>query len=179
MNNSNTQQAGKKKSIISGIIIIAILVILDQITKAMAVNRLMGKNSFVIIDGVFQLTYLENRGAAFGMLQNQKVFFVIGAIIVLIAGAYVYYKTPMDKKYLTVRAICILMSAGAIGNMIDRIINNYVIDFFYFVLIDFPIFNVADCYVTIGAILMLIAILFIYKDEDFKFLSDKNNNSNG
>jgi signal peptidase II len=63
------------------------------------------------------------------------------------------------------------MAAGAIGNMIDRVLKHYVVDFIYFELINFPIFNVADCYVTISAALLIISIMFIYKEEDFKFIS--------
>ena len=74
---------------------------------------------------------------------------------------------------LTPESIGVLLGAGAVGNLIDRMVQSYVVDFLYFKLIDFPIFNVADCYVTAGAILLAILILFVYKDEELGFLSLK------
>ncbi len=80
---------------------------------------------------------------------------------------------PEDKKYLPLRVVGVLLGAGAVGNLIDRMAQSYVVDFLYFKLIDFPIFNVADCYVTAGAILLAVLILFVYKDEELGFLSLK------
>lgn len=175
MNNNDNRDKSSKNliSIVVGIIITAIFIMIDQWTKALAVSKLMGKPSFVIIDGVFELMYLENRGAAFGMLQNQKYFFVIGAVLVTIVASYVYCRVPLEKKYILSKLICVLMVSGAIGNMIDRCVNNYVIDFLYFSLIDFPVFNVADIYVTVGEVIMCIVIFFVYKDGDFSFLFPK------
>ncbi len=173
MNNYNDNKELTSTNLISifvGFVLTVALIVLDQLTKAMAVTNLMNKPSYVLIDGVFELMYLENRGAAFGVLQNQKWFFVVGAVAVVIIAGYIYYKVPNTKKYFITKVICILMTAGAVGNMIDRFLNNYVIDFFYFSLINFPVFNVADIYVTVGAAMMFIAILFIYKDGDFGFL---------
>jgi signal peptidase II len=162
-----------------GLASLILLIVLDQWTKVLAVNKLMDKEPFIIMNKVFQLRYLENRGAAFGILQNQKGFFLIAGIIILALIAYVYNKMPVDNKYILLRILAILMAAGAIGNMIDRIINNYVVDFLYFELINFPIFNVADCYVTIAATLLIISILFIYKEEDFKFIERKSAKTSG
>ena len=75
---------------------------------------------------------------------------------------------PRQKKYLYLDYIIVLVVAGAIGNHIDRVLNNYVVDFIYFSLINFPVFNIADCYVTVSMILLLILILFYYKDEDLE-----------
>ena len=160
-----------------GAIITALLVLIDQLTKKIAVAKLMGKEPFVIIDGVFELSYLENRGAAFGMFQGAKTYFVVFTVIALIAIAFVYLaKIPATKRFLPLNLVAVLFFSGAIGNFIDRICYSYVIDFFYFKLIDFPIFNVADIYVTVGTALMIILILFYYKDEDYEqiFPSKKN-----
>jgi signal peptidase II len=162
-----------------GVVAVIILIALDQWTKMLAVNNLMNKDPFVIIENVFQLRYLENRGAAFGILQGQKVFFVVTGIIILVAIAYLYNKMPSTKKYHLLRVLAILMAAGAIGNMIDRVVNNYVVDFFYFELINFPIFNVADCYVSVAAALLIISIMFIYKEEDFKFVERRSSKTLG
>lgn len=155
---------------IAGIVAVILLISLDQWTKALAVDKLMDKEPFIIVKNVFQLRYLENRGAAFGILQGQKAFFVVTGIIILTAIAYLYNKMPSTKKYHLLRVLAVLMAAGAIGNMIDRVVNNYVVDFFYFELINFPIFNVADCYVSVAAAMLIISIMFIYKEEDFKFV---------
>lgn len=150
-----------------------VLIGLDQWTKVLAVKHLMGQEPMVIWNGVFELRYLENRGAAFGILQGQKVVFLICTAVVLAILAFYYNRMPVEKRYLPMRIVGILLGAGAVGNLIDRMMQSYVVDFLYFKLIDFPIFNVADCYVTMGAILLAILILFVYKDEELGFLSLK------
>lgn len=156
---------------IKALIAVAVLVLLDQWTKWLAVKHLMVDGPISIIEGVFELHYLENNGAAFGIFQNRKMFFVITTIIVLVALVFFYIKLPETKHMLPLRLISIGIAAGAIGNLIDRVWHTYVIDFFYFKLIDFPIFNVADIYVTVAAIMFLILGLFYYKEEDYSFLS--------
>ena len=105
------------------------------------------------------------------MLQNQKMFFVFVAVIFLGVIIYVLMKAPDDKKYLPIHFLLTMIASGAIGNMIDRLRFDYVVDFIYFVLINFPIFNVADIYVTVATAIMVIQVLFVYKDNDFNFLS--------
>jgi len=146
---------------------------MDQLTKILVVENLKDREPFILIKGVFELQYLENRGAAFGILENQKIFFIISGVIILAGIGYVYTRIPDSRKYMPLRIVSILMAAGAVGNMIDRIRNSYVIDFLYFKLIDFPIFNVADCYVTIAAGLLMVLFLFIYKESDLDFISLK------
>ena len=161
---------------IFGFVISFILILVDQLTKLSAIHRLMGKDPLVLIDGVFELRYLENRGAAFGILQDKKLFFVIFTIIVLCLIIYVYLKRiPCEKKFIWMDLICILFVSGAVGNFIDRITKNYVVDFFYFKLINFPIFNVADIYVTVAAFAMIILGLFYYKEEDYNKIYAKRN----
>ncbi|MBO5209287.1 MAG: signal peptidase II [Lachnospiraceae bacterium] len=163
----------KKKSLILDVVAMIVLVILDQITKYLAVLHLKDKPAFNIINGVLELNYLENKGAAFGMLQNQKIFFVFVATIILGVIAYILYKTPDTKKYTIMHILLTLIAAGAIGNMIDRIRLDYVVDFIYFVLINFPIFNVADIYVTIATVILIFVLLFYYKESDLGFISFK------
>ena len=143
-------------------------IILDQWTKHLAVTKLQGKTPFILINKVFQLCYLENRGAAFGLLQNQRIFFLICALVILIFAIWIYGKLPNAQRYLPLRICIIGICAGAIGNMIDRIYLGYVVDFFYFNLIDFPIFNVADIYVTVSTIVLVILILFYYQRTNLK-----------
>lgn len=162
----------KIKSCLVGAVFFIILILIDQLTKYLAVTFLKDGGPFVIIDGVFQLRYLENRGAAFGMMQGRQYLFVAGAVIIVLLVAYFYQKMPMAKKYTPLRICAVLLCSGAIGNMIDRLKLNYVVDFLYFNLIDFPIFNVADCYVVIACIAFVFLILFYYKeDDDFAWIS--------
>ena len=153
-----------------------ILIALDQITKYVAQSKLMGTDGISLVKGVFKLQYLENRGAAFGMLQNQLAILIPVTLLIFLGIVYIYHKIPDNKRFLPIQYICIFISAGAIGNLIDRIVNNYVVDFLYFELINFPIFNLADCYVTVSAVLLLLLGFFYYKDEDFDFLKKEKGN---
>lgn len=152
---------------------IAALVAVDQWTKSLAVRYLAGQEDIILIPGVFQLEYLENRGAAFGLLQNQIWLFVILTAVFLAAAVWIYIRLPKIKKYLPLHIIAVVLVSGALGNLIDRIRLGYVVDFFYFSLIDFPIFNMADIYVVISFIALMICILFVYREEDFSSLGRK------
>lgn len=157
-----------KLRMIMPIIGVILLIIIDQATKYLAQNALKAKESYVIIPGVFELRYLENRGSAFGMLQGQRVFFIAAAAVMLFLIPYLYRKIPTSKHFFYLRVIAVMYLSGALGNAVDRIVNGYVIDFFYFSLIDFPIFNMADIYVSVATICLILLILFYYKDEDFE-----------
>lgn len=162
----------QKRSFFTSFLIgFVILVGLDQWTKGLAVKHLMNRPPFVIWDGVFELLYSENRGAAFGMMQGKQFFFFLIALVVLAAVAYLLWKMPVTERYMPM-AVCLMMvSAGAVGNMIDRIGQGYVVDFLYFKLINFPIFNVADCYVTISAFLLILLVFFYYREEEMACFS--------
>ena len=94
-------------------------------------------------------------------------------IFVLAVLLWCFIRFPKEAHYRPLAVLAVFIAAGAIGNMIDRLLNGYVIDFLYFSLIDFPIFNVADIYVTTAAIALIILVIFYYKDEDFEFLGGK------
>lgn len=145
-----------------------ILVIFDQFTKYLAILHLKDQEPYILIENVFQLEYLENRGAAFGLFQNQRMFFYISTVVITVAVIWFYLKVPMERKFLPLRLCAIAVIAGAYGNCIDRVRLNYVVDFFYFKLIDFPIFNVADIYVTVSAAVLAVLILLYYKEEDLE-----------
>ena len=144
------------------------LIVLDQITKHFAVLHLKDQSPYIMIQNVFQLEYLENRGAAFGLFQNKRIFFYLSVVIICILIAWFYSRVPMTRRFLPLRICAVLLIAGAFGNFIDRVRLNYVIDFFYFKLIDFPIFNVADIYVTVSAFLIILLICFYYKEDDIE-----------
>ncbi len=167
MENKNT--TGKH---VQAFLAVIVLTAIDLITKSIAAERLTD-GPFVVIPGVFEFRYLENRGAAFSMLQNQRWFFILITVIFIAAATWFYCRIPLTRRMRLLRLITIAIIAGALGNLVDRVLLGYVRDFFYFSLIDFPIFNVADIYVTVSAVLFALAVLFLYKDEDLAFLSRK------
>lgn len=153
--------------------IIVVLLIIDQFTKHLAVVHLKEQPAIPIIKNILELDYLENHGIAFGMLQNKTIFILLIGVI-FIGGIFFFLcKTPAGKKYTALHIIFACIIAGGVGNMIDRISYRYVIDFISFVLIDFPIFNVADCYVVCGSIALGFVSLFVLKDDDLDFISLK------
>lgn len=162
----------KNKRLLLCIISIIILVIMDQLAKLWAVSRLENKEPIQLINNVLELYYLPNgnTGAAFGMLQGHQVLFLIIAIVISIVLLFIIYSMPFDKKYRAITIILTFIIAGGIGNMIDRFRLNYVIDFIYISIINFPIFNVADMYVSVATTLLVILFLFYYKEEDINLI---------
>lgn len=151
---------------IAGIIIL----LADIFTKKLACAALSGGTSIPIIKNVFHLTYVENRGIAFGAFSGGRTFFVIISII-MIAALFVYlYKTPKERRTVWQKASIALVVGGAVGNLIDRVRLGYVIDFFDFRLINFPVFNVADIAVCIGIGMLMIHLIFF--DNNTKADSD-------
>lgn len=163
----------KKFFLLFDFIMIGALIFFDQYTKRQAVIYLKDKPAYNLINGILELNYLENQGAAFGMLPNQKVFFIFVASVIIGVAAYVLLKMPDQKKYTILHFLLSLIVAGSIGNMIDRVRYDYVVDFIYFVRINFPIFNVADIYATVSAVILIFLLLFIYKEQDLNFISFK------
>lgn len=147
-----------------GIIFIIISVLLDRITKQLAVKFLVPIDSFPIIEDVLHFTYLENTGAAFGSLKNARwVFLAISTIAIIALLVYMIKVKPKSRLLVTGLSFIV---GGGIGNMIDRVINGYVVDFIDFRLINFAIFNVADSFVCVGAALTVIYVLFFDRAGD-------------
>lgn len=142
----------------------------DRLTKKYAYDTLRVSGPVVIIPGQLQLQYLENRGAAFGILQNHQALFAVFAVIIMGASFFLYMRSPSGRRYLPLRISMTGICAGAAGNLIDRVSAGYVTDFIYFSGINFPIFNVADICVSLSVALLLILVLFVYRDEDYEFL---------
>ena len=163
----------KKLIIFLDLLGIIALVGLDQYTKYLAVIHLKDKPAYSIVSGILELNYLENKGAAFGMLQNQKAFFIFVAVVILGVIGYVLLKTPDSKKYRLLHLLLSLIAAGAIGNMIDRILLNYVVYFIFFVLFNLQILNVWVMYVTVSTVALVILLLFVYNENDLNFISFK------
>jgi len=144
------------------LVIVFIIILFDQYTKILANDSLAEIDTFPLIDNVFHFTLVKNKGAAFGIMQNQRWFFIIITFAVILAMIiYVFKYKPKHKLLLTSLSMII---GGAVGNLIDRIKLGYVIDFFDFRLINFAVFNVADSFVVIGTILLSYYLLFIYKE---------------
>ena len=160
----------KTSKTILSIILLAILVAIDQITKHLSVVYLAGNDPVDIIKNVLQLTYVRNDGAAWGIFAGKQWFFIMITILMLALLTYVLFRTPAERKYNFFRIIIVTLMAGAIGNFIDRIANGYVHDFIYFKVIDFPVFNFADICVTLSMVALIFVILFGFKDNDFNFL---------
>ncbi|WP_084280947.1 signal peptidase II [Alkaliphilus transvaalensis] len=139
---------------ISAIIIISVI-ILDLITKYWAINQLQPVGSIPVIENIFHLTYVENRGAAFGMLQNQRLFFII--MTTAITLGVIIFILKNKNMHLLLKIGLSLVVGGAIGNLIDRIRYGYVVDLFDFRI--WPVFNIADCGVVVGALLISYIIL--------------------
>lgn len=171
----NNKEIKRSVMLIIDLLIFIILLAVDQFTKYLAVAKLKGNYPFVLIDGVLEFNYLENRGSAFGMLQNHKYFILFICVIFLAVIMFFLFRLPEKKKFISMHILLSLIVAGGIGNMIDRIRFDYVIDFISFTLIDYPIFNVADCYIVVGTIVLFILFLFVYKEKDLEFLSFKQN----
>ncbi len=163
----------KAGNLLSWAAVSAVLIGLDQYTKALAVAHFKNQQPFIIWDGVFELLYSENRGAAFGLLQGRQGFFFLIGIVVLAAAGYAMIRMPgwQEKRYHWLKICVIMITAGAVGNMIDRITQGYVVDFLYFKLINFPIFNVADIFVTTATALLFVVLCFYYKEEELEIFS--------
>ena len=152
---------------------IGLLTASDQFTKYLASFYLKDTEGITLIPGVLKLQYLENRGMAFGMLQGKQVFLILICIIFLGAAVLLFFRVPKNSYYVPLITVTAVLAGGAAGNLIDRILRGYVVDFIYFSLIDFPIFNIADCCVVIGGILMLLNVLVFYRNEEYEFLKRK------
>lgn len=131
------------------IILGVILILIDQITKFLVLFKLKPVGSFFVIKNIFHLTYVENRGAAFGIMQDKKIFFVVISIVVI---GFIFYYLIKNKNKLTMKSKVsfTLIVSGALGNMIDRLRLSYVVDFFDFII--WPVFNIADICVVLGCL---------------------------
>ncbi len=143
------------------------LILLDLQTKAAAVRALQGKPPIILVNGVLELLYVQNTGAAFSLLENAQWLFILIAVAAVLLISVFLIRLPKTKRYQPLHILLTFISAGAVGNLIDRIQLGYVRDFIYFSIIDFPVFNVADIYVTVSTALLVILVLFYYREEDF------------
>lgn len=139
---------------------VVMLVMMDQLSKFFVVSFLKGQSPYILIDGFLSFYYIENRGAAFGILQNSQLLFSIITIVVLL-GLMIYLIKNYKSSSLATKISLTLIIAGAIGNFIDRLRLKYVIDFISFRMFghDFAVFNLADSFIVIGTIIVMILVI--------------------
>jgi len=150
------------------IVIVFIVFLLDQITKYFAVMNLKFVNSKVIIKNFLEFTYVENRGAAFGIMQGRKIFFVLITLAAIGYILFFLFKKSSKLSFMTKLALSLILS-GALGNFFDRLRLSYVVDFIslrFWGLYDFPVFNIADIAIVVGGALLLILGIFLGEFND-------------
>ena len=145
----------KKRGIVA--VIVLLLIALDQLVKSYIVQQIPLGEVRSWIPNFVSLTYLQNRGAAFSILQDQQFLFAIITLVVVV-GAIWYLHKHMEESLWMVLGLTLII-AGGLGNFIDRISQGFVVDMFHVDFINFAIFNVADSYLTVGVIILLIAML--------------------
>ena len=143
----------------------------DRISKILVLKNLMGKPTVKLIPGVFELYYHQNKGIAWSMLEGQIALILFVGVLLTALVLYFVLKIPVDKKFQIIYILTGLFIGGALGNMYDRISLGYVVDFLYFSLINFPIFNIADVFIVVSVILFAVIFLFVYQDEDLVYLN--------
>lgn len=142
-----------------------VLIGIDQITKIWATSALANGRVISVIDGVFEFAFAKNTGVAFSMLEGKRWIFIPVTILIGVVILTMMLRSPL-RRYRLFNITCVLILSGAIGNLIDRMVYGYVVDFLHATFIDFPIFNVADCFVVIGAGLLFVFALFVMKEDD-------------
>lgn len=152
------------KRIVHLILCIA-LIGLDQLSKWWARGTLKDGADITVIPKLLSFSYLENRGAVWGIFQGKTIFLILLTVIIFMVVLLIYFKLPMDKRYTPARIVLVFIAAGGLGNLIDRASFGYVTDFIRFDFIDFPTFNVADVYITVCEILALFLVFFVYRDD--------------
>ena len=155
------------------IIAVVVLILLDQGTKLWAMASLKPIHNMTLLEGIMDLTFVENRGVAFGMFSGQRWFILLLTGIIAVGLIWFYKTMPKKKEYFPLRVSLVLVLSGAIGNIIDRLFRGYVVDFFEFTFFEWPVFNVADIYVVVGVILLALMIIFVVKDEDLEWKKKK------
>ena len=145
------------------VILAAGIVAADQITKFLTVANIPLHGTVEVLPGIVRLTYVQNDGAAFSIFEGQQWLFAL--IFVAFAAAIIWEFSKKRLPFTTFDRFCIVaVFAGGLGNMIDRLRMGYVVDMIATEFINFPVFNVADCFITCGCIILLVHLIFFNKD---------------
>lgn len=150
------------------LILIGVIIVIDQITKAWARDAL-SIHPVILWEKVFSFQLVYNTGGPWGLLGKYTIVLTLASLLILLLVIAIYLKMPRIRKMNPLRICVSLITAGAVGNIIDRIAYKKVTDLFSFDLINFPVFNVADISIVCGCILAFVLTLFYYKDEDFQW----------
>lgn len=163
-----------KKMLIWDFVLLIFLNALDRVSKYL-VHFHCKKDDYVIINDFLEITYLENYGGAFGILNNQRFFFIFISVLFICLIIFFLCILPNNHRLNAFQIWLTFMVSGTIGNMLDRIIYGYILDFIYIPKINFPVFNLSDVWITFGAFFTIIIVLFKLKEKDFEFLNFKQN----
>ena len=145
------------------ILFVVFIVVIDQITKYLTVLYIPAIGVQTFIPGLLQITYVQNTGAAFSSFEGQQWLFALIFLIFTVLIVYEYKKKPMG--FTTFERWCIAaIYGGGLGNMIDRVRLGYVVDMIETTFMEFPVFNVADCFITCGCVLLMVSLLLVHKD---------------
>lgn len=167
-----------KKYIIFAVQIIsaAVLVVVDQLTKKLAVDNLMGKEDIILIKNFIGLSYAENTGAAFSMFSDSTMLLSVVTLLLILGGIVFMFLGKIEGKLMNICAVMIL--AGGTGNLIDRFAHGYVVDYIKTLFIDFPVFNFADILVVVGVFVVIGYLIYdIIKEEKQKKKEKADGNS--
>ncbi len=171
----NNKHRIAKKILIWDAICMVLLTAIDRVSKYLAAYYCKDNDNITLIENVLQIVYLENTGGAFGLLNNQRFFFIFIASLFVCLIVIFILMLPDNKRMNSLNIWLSFILAGTIGNMIDRILYGYVVDFVYIMPIKFPVFNFSDICISLGVFFTIILILFKLKEKDFEFLNFKQN----
>lgn len=166
MDNNNSKSVSVIMGTVLPIILCAVLVVLDQLSKIAIRSGMKLNDDIDLIKGVFSIHYIENSGMAFSMMEGMTWFFYIVTPVIVFGCIYIFVRLPRKSRLMPLVWCISVLVAGAVGNYIDRLLKKSVTDFLYFKLINFPVFNVADIYVVCSVIALILLLLFFYKEGE-------------
>lgn len=165
----SSRRAGRIRDIILFFCFAAAIVLLDQKTKDIAA-RTLASEDIILIPGVLRLTLVLNTGAAFGSFSGKTAFLAFFTVFLLALCVWVYWRIAGRSGVRMLKVTVVMIFSGGLGNFIDRAFRGAVTDFIYFEMIDFPVFNTADCFVTVGALLLLFSAFTVYRNREMREL---------
>lgn len=157
-----------KKKLFNMIIgsIVFLILLIDQTTKYYASHLVGRERKIVLIKSILELRYIENTGAAFGSFVGKNIAIMVTVIVIILLLLLMYRRLGKTGNYFNIRLAMAILISGAVGNLIDRVIHGFVIDFIYFVPIDFPKFNFADICIVLSLLTISYLFLFVYTEDE-------------
>ena len=167
------QKKYRFRRIVFDTILLGILALIDQVIKIICLSFLSQEDTFVLIPDFLGIRVISNTGGPFGLLQDQTFLFIFLAFVILIGMYYILIRMPAKSRFLPLHIGISVLLGGVLSNMIDRLRLFYVIDYIDILPVNFPAFNLADVYVTLSVLFLIILFLFFYKEQDLYFLDIK------